>query len=112
MMVVCDFPAYTYQMEPELINAVTGWDTGIMELLKAAERTLTLARLFNMREGFSAKDDMLPERFFEPKTDGALSNIHIDRAAYERSKSFYYALMGWDTRGVPLSEKVEELCIE
>jgi aldehyde:ferredoxin oxidoreductase len=69
-------------------------------------------RLFNLREGLAAADDVLPERFFEPKADGALANVHIDRAKIDQSRRFFYALMGWDTNGVPLPEKVEELYIE
>jgi aldehyde:ferredoxin oxidoreductase len=30
----------------------------------------------------------------------------------EKAKSYYYTLMGWDAKGVPLPEKVEELYIE
>jgi aldehyde:ferredoxin oxidoreductase len=68
--------------------------------------------LFNVREGFSSADDVLPERFFQPKTDGVLSNTRLDRDKYEKAKSFYYTLMAWDPNGVPLPEKVEELEIQ
>jgi len=47
----------------ELLKAVTGWDTGIGELLRIGERVLTTMRLFNMREGLTDADDTLPERF-------------------------------------------------
>jgi aldehyde:ferredoxin oxidoreductase len=116
VMLICHliplFPPFTYQWFADIMGAVTGWDTGVTELLKVSERVLTVARLFNIREGFSAADDVLPERFFQPKTDGVLSNKHLDRAKFEQAKKFYYALMGWDENGVPLPEKVEELYIE
>jgi aldehyde:ferredoxin oxidoreductase len=111
-MVICVFPMYSYDMLSDLIKAVTGWDTGIAELLKVAERTLTIARLFNLREGISVADDVLPERFLQPKTNGILANIQIDRSKYERAREYYYVLMGWDINGVPLPEKVNELYIE
>jgi aldehyde:ferredoxin oxidoreductase len=92
--------------------AITGWDTGVMEQNKAAERILTVMRLFNIREGLTAADDKLPERFFHPKTDGALSNKALDPAKMEKAKSYYYTLMGWDPKsGIPLPEKLEELGI-
>ena len=70
-------------------------------------------RLFNVRERFTAADDVLPKRFFQPKTDGALSERGLDPAEMERAKSYYYTLMGWNPKtGVPLPEKVEELEIE
>ena len=111
-LVVCFFLPFNYKRMATLLEAVTGWDTGVVELLKVAERVLTVARLFNIREGFTAADDVLPERFLQPKADGVLAEKTFDRNKYEKAKSFYYALMGWDAKGVPLPEKVEELNIE
>ncbi len=110
---VCLFLEYSLDRQAELIKAVTGWETGAVELIRVAERVLTVARLFNIKEGFSAADDVLPERFFQPKTDGVLAaKPPFDRADMEKAKSYYYRLMGWDEKGVPLPEKVEELYIE
>jgi aldehyde:ferredoxin oxidoreductase len=111
-LVVCLFLDYTLDKMAELVAAATGWNTGATELLRVAERVLTVARLFNNREGFSAADDVLPERFFQPKTEGAIAGKAPDRAKLEEAKRFFYTLMGWDTKGVPLPEKVEELGIE
>lgn len=111
-LLMCSFLPYSFEQLADLTAAVTGWSTGIMEQLRVAERTLTMARLFNIREGFTADDDSLPERFFQPKTDGILSNTHLDPAEFEHAKSYYYTLMGWDAHtGVPLPEKLEELDI-
>ncbi|NIR12817.1 MAG: aldehyde ferredoxin oxidoreductase, partial [Desulfobacterales bacterium] len=60
------------------INAVTGWDVSMHELMKVSERTLTLARVYNLREGFTKADDWLPPRFFHPQTSGALSETAVD----------------------------------
>jgi aldehyde:ferredoxin oxidoreductase len=110
---VCLFLEYSLDRQAELIKAVTGWETGAIELLGVAERVMTIARLFNIKEGLSAADDVLPERFFQPKTDGVLARKPpFDRADMEKAKSYYYRLMGWDEKGVPLPEKVEELYIE
>jgi len=112
-MVVCSFPPFTYQIHTDIMTAATGWDTGLGELVTAAERTMTVSRLFNIREGLSAADDILPERYYQPKTDGALSNSPLDRAVMDKARKAYYALMGWDTTtGIPLPEKVESLAIE
>ena len=46
----------------ELLSASTGWDIKGRDLLEVGERVLNLQRLFNMREGLSRKDDILPER--------------------------------------------------
>ena len=111
-LTVCSFVPYTWELKADVLKAVTGWDTGIAELMRVAERILTMARLFNVREGFTSADDVLPERFFQPKTDGVLSDTRLERGKYEKARSFYYALMAWDPNGVPLPEKVEELEIQ
>ena len=97
----------------EITEAVTGWDTSIVELLSIAERALTMARLFNIREGFTADDDVLPARYFQPKVGGALSDIKLDPEQMEKAKRYYYTLMGWDgNTGIPLPEKLDELGID
>jgi aldehyde:ferredoxin oxidoreductase len=96
----------------EIVEAVTGWQTGVMELLRIAERVMTVARLFNVREGFTDEDDRLPKRFFQPKTSGALSDRALNADEMERAKRYFYVLMHWDANGVPLPERVEELYIE
>jgi aldehyde:ferredoxin oxidoreductase len=107
---ICIFLPYTIQQMTDAVIGATGWDTGVVEQLKIAERILTMARLFNIREGFTAEDDTMPARFFQPKTDGVLSTRSFDPAAFAKAKSYYYTLMGWDPRtGVPLPEKLEEL---
>ncbi|MCX8033345.1 MAG: aldehyde ferredoxin oxidoreductase family protein [Thermoleophilia bacterium] len=99
-----------YDVPTQILRAVTGWNVGAAELIRASERILTAARLFNIRQGLSASDDVLPVRFFEPKTDGPYV-AGLDPEKMERAKRYYYFLMGWDEVGVPLPERVEELYI-
>jgi aldehyde:ferredoxin oxidoreductase len=110
-LVVFQFPSFSFESIAETLKAITGWDTGIPELLRIAERNITLMRLFNLREGITSTQDVLPKRFFQPTNVGALANIKIDPELYNRAKQYYYALMGWDQKGVPLLEKVEDLQI-
>ncbi len=111
-MGVCNFLPYSYEQLANATAAVTGWDTGIMEQLRVAERILTMARLFNIQEGFTAADDKLPRRYFQPKTDGVLADKPLDPAKMEKAKSYYYTLMSWDAHtGVPTPERLEELGI-
>ena len=83
-----------------------------MELLRISERILTMCRLFNVREGFTADDDKLPSRSFEPTKGGPLSDRSLNVEEMEKAKRYYYYLMGWDEKGVPLQEKLEELGID
>ena len=94
----------------ELLKAVTGWNTGWFEMLQISERILTTMRLFNVREGFTAKDDEFPARFYQHKSDGVLATKEIpDRATSEKTRKLYYYFMGWDANGVPTPEKLAEL---
>jgi aldehyde:ferredoxin oxidoreductase len=111
-LVFCHFIPFSYRQMAELTSAVTGWDTSVMEQFRIAERILTMCRLFNVREGFTAADDKLPARFFEPTKGGALSEKSLDFEEMEKAKRYYYFLMGWDESGVPVNEKLEELGID
>lgn len=111
-MSICMFIPYDLQRMAGITAAVTGWDTGVAEQLRVAERILTVARLFNVRDGFTDADDELPLRYYQPKTDGVLSKAGLDRASQQNAKRYYYTLMGWDPNtGVPTAEKVSELGI-
>ena len=94
----------------QLVKAVTGWDTTFFELMKVGERSVNLARVFNLREGFTAKDDTMPKRFFTPQPSGPLK-VALDPKAFEEGKALYYDMMGWPN-GVPTPGRLGELGIE
>ncbi|MBN1191825.1 MAG: aldehyde ferredoxin oxidoreductase family protein [Dehalococcoidales bacterium] len=112
-LVLCIMPNINNDQKVELVKAVTGWNTGWVELIKVGERVLTTMRLFNLREGFTAADDELPQRYYDQKTDGVLATKAIpDKATMEKARKLYYFYMGWDPDGVPTPEKTAELDIE
>ncbi|MBA7661486.1 putative oxidoreductase YdhV [subsurface metagenome] len=94
----------------QLVRAVTGWDTTFFELMKVGERAVNMARVFNLREGFTAKDDTMPKRFFTPQPSGPLK-VALDPKAFEEGKVLYYQMMGWPN-GVPTPGRLGELGIE
>ncbi|MGI5834870.1 MAG: aldehyde ferredoxin oxidoreductase family protein [Chloroflexota bacterium] len=108
-----NFPGFRYWTADtmlDLVQAVTGWDYSMWEYLKAGERATTMARLFNVREGLTSEDDVLPERLFKPLEGGVLKGIGLDKKAFEDAKHNFYAMMGWDKEtGVPTREKLIEL---
>ena len=111
-LVLCMFLPYSFAQMAELTSAVTGYETSVTELIRVSERILTMFRVFNMREGFTAADDKLPARCFEPTLGGPLSDKPLDPEEMEVAKRYYYHLMGWDESGVPTNEKLEELGID
>ena len=111
-LLLCIFVPYSHVQVAEITAAVTGWDTGMMELIRVGERIMTMLRLINIREGLTAEDDKLPDRFFQSKS-GALEGKYLDCEKMEKAKRYYYTLMGWDSEtGVPTKEKIEELQID
>ncbi len=112
-LVICQFLPYNDEMRINATAAITGWNTSAIDQFKAAERILTTMRMFNLREGLGAKDDALPKRFFQPKTDGFLADKPLSPEKMEAAKSYYYLLMGWHPEtGVPLPMKLQELDIK
>ena len=49
-----------FERTAALVRAVTGWNTTVFEILKVGERATNMARVFNLREGFTARDDNMP----------------------------------------------------
>jgi aldehyde:ferredoxin oxidoreductase len=92
-------------------GAVTGWNTSVFELMKVGERAATLARAFNMREGFTGDYDSMPRRFFTPQVSGPAQQAALDPGTFEKAKQIYYDIMGWP-RGFPSAGKLGELGIE
>ncbi len=112
ILCLCMFVPWTVNQKTNIVKYVTGWGTSTFELMKVSERATNLARLFNVREGFHREDDNLPNRLMISKKNGVLSNVSINQEEFEKLKSNYYSIAGWDSKGVPTSEKLEELEID
>ena len=72
------------------------------DFVEIANRIVTLCRQYNLQEGLSAEEDMLPDRFFSELNDSLNSGgSTVDRDAYRQEIGKYYKLRGWDEYGVP-----------
>lgn len=94
--VLCIFPPCSYGQVAEIVHASTDWETSTWELLKVGERALNLARSFNVRGGFMAKDDDIPKKFFNAFTEGPLSGVEYSHEDFKEAKKLYYQMMNWD----------------
>ena len=95
------------------VRAATGWDVTIEDVLRIGERATNLARVFNVREGFSRQDDALPERLFQPLENGKLEGVAISKAEFEQTMTDLYKQKGWDPQtGAPTRARLRELGIE
>jgi aldehyde:ferredoxin oxidoreductase len=109
----CLFYAYDYQQMAEALSGVSGVEYDIHDILAVGARAQTLARLFNLREGFTADDDKLPKRVMKAFKTGPIADVDIDPEAFEWAKRRYYEMMKWDAEdGAPTGECLRELGLD
>ncbi len=89
-----------------VLSAVTGIQYATGDLVKAGERVWNLEKLYNLREGFTSKDDTLPPRLLTEAADGPSDGwvVHLEPMLKE-----YYRGRGWDEEGIPTPKKLAEL---
>ena len=93
----------------------TGLEFTPEEIWEVANRAYTLERMFNIREGFSRKDDWLVDRYFDEPTPLGLPVARgkaIDRKKFKEMLDEYYQLHEWDENGVPTPELLKKLGID
>jgi aldehyde:ferredoxin oxidoreductase len=97
-----------------LLNAVTGLGFNAQDIAKVGERVNNLARSFNVREGFSRADDILPERLMnEHIQDGNSKGCIFNKETLDKMLDEYYSARGWDIEsGIPTMEKLISLNLE
>lgn len=106
---MCFFLRYDDPKLTDITNAVTGWGLDPAGLAEIGELSLTMARLFNIREGFGAADDTLPEQVMKPHVSGVLSRVRLDADDVAEQVRAYYRTRGWTDEGVPKAETLERL---
>ncbi|MFC7187071.1 aldehyde ferredoxin oxidoreductase family protein [Halorubrum yunnanense] len=88
------------------------------DLRLLGHRTWTLARLFNLREGFTRADDRLPEALRRETSGGSEGGTEngsegerdgLDPDAFEGLLDRYYAHRGWDREGRPTARLLDRL---
>ncbi|MHA1201081.1 MAG: aldehyde ferredoxin oxidoreductase family protein [Candidatus Heimdallarchaeaceae archaeon] len=111
-LVVCDFLPFDVPEMIEMLNAATGFSYTTESYIATGERIWNTTRMFNVREGITALDDVLPKRFSkEAMPEGPAKGKIISEEILEKAKAEYYALRGWDPSGIPTKEKLNELKI-
>jgi len=109
-LVICVLVPYTKRQIQEAVEAVTGWPMSYWRLMKTAERGVTLAKIFNLREGFTEVDDVLPKRIYSAQRKGNLAGVDPDKLS--EVKKLYYQMLGWNEQGIPTKARLVELDIE
>ncbi len=108
----CLFVPYKKKQLQEATEAITGWPMSYWRLMKTVERGLTLAKIFNLREGFTKEEDRLPKRMALSQTKGNLKGVVVDPQKLAEAQELYFQMLGWDREGVPTRGRLVELGIE
>ncbi len=112
-IIMCTFPGVivTDAMLPDIVSCLFGDSWTLDDIKQVGTRIMCQERLFNMREGLTRKDDILPSRLLnEPKPDGPTRGAVVP---LETLKDDYYRAMGWDlASGNPPDSLLDELEIE
>lgn len=117
-LIICKFSRGTYYEGfkdlAKYYTLVTGIEMTPEELERTGERINNLGRLFNIREGFTRKDDHLPPKIMStPIPDDTVSKgSYITQEELDLMLDDYYATRGWTKEGVPTLEKLKELGLE
>ena len=94
----------------EYLNAATGCDYTLEELMQAGERIINAERVFLKHAGFSRKDDSLPDRLTRtPMPDGPAKGLvcRLDEMLDDD-----YEIRGWTRDGIPETRTLERLRLE
>ncbi len=94
------------------INAVTGWEATLDELLVTGERVANIRQAFNIREGLNPLNFKVPGRMVgkPPQMEGPLAGIIVDEETLDRD---YLTAMDWDLETAkPSKRKLLELGLE
>jgi aldehyde:ferredoxin oxidoreductase len=109
-LILCDFWALSLDTMSQIMSCVFNRPVPVSELEAAGERIWNIMRLFNVREGFNVIDDTLPERIFKDALkSGVTTGKLLPRNQFATMLQEYYRLRGWDSKGIPLPDKLMQL---
>jgi aldehyde:ferredoxin oxidoreductase len=114
-LILCKFnrKLWDYDRMARIYTEVTGIPMTGKEIHKAAERMSNLARIYNIREGLTRKDDHLPTRVMKlPIPSGVAKGSYVSQKELDFLLDDYYAARGWTRQGIPTMEKLKEMDLQ
>jgi aldehyde:ferredoxin oxidoreductase len=86
----------------EAIATATGSQLASADVMALGRERLAAQRRYNLREGLTAADDRLPQRFFDEEIDaGRFRGARLERREFARALTQLYRELGWTAAGVP-----------
>jgi aldehyde:ferredoxin oxidoreductase len=103
-LILCRFYRDLYQWEElaTILKGVTGLELEVADLRKIAAAITDNTRRFNLREGLTLAEDLLPKRFTRevlPETSKGITEAEMQQLVKD-----YYQARGWDEKGQPPPE--------
>ncbi len=93
-------------------NYATGWDVDENDMQELSDRCASLLRAFNIREGLKREVETLPKRCFEVEMTEKGKGHQLTKEMLDEMLTEYFALRGWDEKGVPTCETLVKLGLE
>jgi len=103
-LIVCKFirDILDWDLFAEIYNVIFNAKINKDKIRNIASEIITLSRKFNIREGFSRKDDYMPSRVYkESITTKYGKKLNLDYDKYDKMLDEYYSLRGWTKEGIP-----------
>ena len=112
-LVQCWFTSFNdTEDQTEAINAATGWNMSLEEVMKVGRRVVNMMRVYNLKAGLTPDLEKPSPRYSSQPVDGPNKDKAIG-PHWEKMLDRYYQLMGWDRKtGMPLPETLKELGLE
>ncbi len=112
-LVQCWFCSFNdTETQTEAINAATGWNLSLEEVMNIGRRVVNVMRIYNLKCGLTPDKEKPSARYCSYTVDGP----NVDKPIvphWEKMMDQYYQLMGWDRKtGMPLPETLKKLGIE
>lgn len=91
----------------DMVNAATGWNVDLEEMMTIGERTFNLKRALNIKLGWKPEGERLPPFLLQPLGEGGTGGYVPD---VERLLLDYYRVRGWEREsGRPTQERLLSL---
>jgi aldehyde:ferredoxin oxidoreductase len=125
-----DGKGLTPEIEPMLVNAVTGRNMSFADCMAAGGKILNLTRAILVLQGRNRDNEKFAEYMYTPAGSQAVggmgqavkvslykdgewsydwgADLYFDKDGVETLKQHYYNFEGWDTNGYPTRETLEQ----
>jgi aldehyde:ferredoxin oxidoreductase len=106
---ICLFTTFAWglpDIQPQIQAACEG-DWSAERCMLVGERIWNLERAFNLRAGFTSKDDTLPPRLLKEPAPSGPSKGAVAKLGVMLPQ--YYEVRGWSAEGVPSGETLARL---